>query len=658
MRRRRSTGWPPRAPTAWWSAAFRRCPARRAQLAGAPARRRRAARRLRGGRRRRPPRPCEARGPRTRHTRAVHLFAWLGPRPSPVRRVRRRGARWLGRRPSRRRLEHPGRGARRAHRSGARGPRRPAPAPCPSTRCPPTRVAVPTGIEESTGRSAAAHPRVGHLLGGEPGIGSPPLLQAAGEAAAAGDRVLYVRGGVPPTGGCGPAGLLGPLTPCCGWWPTRARVVVLGHLAETRPALVIVDSVQAPDPQLCRRPARPPRCATSPGRGRASAARGPPSCSSVTSPRTARWPAPKAGARGRHRLSFEATATTPCACSGGEAPVRPHPRAGPFQMTGEGLQGVPDPSSYCSCPTGAGASRVGSCPRSTATGRCWWRSRPSSPVRPGNPRRSAQGGDGAAQHGAGCARGAGRAVRRPVRRHAPPPRRSRVTRPGADLALALAGGLRLDRRPSTRAWWSAPSSASAASCARWPSTGAWPRPPASASGPPSWPRQPGGATGPAHHREPPPSPTRSGSAPAAASVGCFRAGRLSTARRAALPEPQIPRALHSFRGAAERSLPCRRAASAPGRPLREGLTASCCPGWAPDRGGRRPRRAQPLLGRLPARRRVHPQRLFELARWTAPSSWRPTPAASPGPTCTWSPTPTCPPRRPAPATARPSGWRA
>ena len=45
-------------------------------------------------------------------------------------------------------------------------------------------------------------------------------------------------------------------------------------------------------------------------------------------------------------------------------------------------------------------------------------------------------------------------------------------------------------------------------------------------------------------------------------------------------------------------------------------------------------------------------------RWTAPSSWPPTPAASPGPTCTSCRTRTCPPRRPAPATAPPSGWPA
>ena len=45
-------------------------------------------------------------------------------------------------------------------------------------------------------------------------------------------------------------------------------------------------------------------------------------------------------------------------------------------------------------------------------------------------------------------------------------------------------------------------------------------------------------------------------------------------------------------------------------------------------------------------------------RWTAPSSWPATPAASPGPTCTWCPTPTCPRPRPAPATAPPSGWPA
>ena len=51
-----------------------------------------------------------------------------------------------------------------------------------------------------------------------------------------------------------------------------------------------------------------------------------------------------------------------------------------------------------------------------------------------------------------------------------------------------------------------------------------------------------------------------------------------------------------------------------------------------------------------------PQRLSELAKMDgAIILASDDAAASPGPTCTSSPTPTCPPRRPAPATAPPSG---
>ncbi len=93
--------------------------------------------------------------------------------------------------------------------------------------------------------------------------------------------------------------------------------------------------------------------------------------------------------------------------------------------------------------------------------------------------------------------------------------------------------------------------------------------------------------------------------------------------------------------------PCATASSASCRPI-----GASCSWWAT--GPRCCRSAPAGSSSTPS---SAPSGSRSWPRWTAPSSSRPTPIASPGPTCISCPTPPSPPSRPARATAPPSAWR-
>ena len=118
-------------------------------------------------------------------------------------------------------------------------------------------VAVSSGIDElDRVLGGGLVPGSVTLLGGEPGIGkSTLLLQAAGERAAAGDRVLYVSAEESRQQVRLRAGRLGALDPNLWLVSETSLPVVLGDLAQVDPALVVIDSVQAlADPQLSSAP--------------------------------------------------------------------------------------------------------------------------------------------------------------------------------------------------------------------------------------------------------------------------------------------------------------------------------------------------------------------------------------------------------------------
>lgn len=354
--------------------------------------------------------------------------------------------RWLGRCPSCdawntlvEELDEPAAVAPVARRSGA--------GPMPIDEVPADEwVAVPTGIDElDRVLGGGLVPGSVTLLGGEPGIGkSTLLLQAAVARAEAGDRVLYVSAEESRQQVRLRAGRLGALDPNLWLVADTSLPVVLGDLAATEPALVIVDSVQAlADPQLSSAPGSVAQVrhvaarlvAEAKQRGVAIVLVG-----HVT----------KDGALAGPRV-LEHVVDTVCTFEGERHHALrllravkhrfgPTHELGLFQMTGEGLQGVPDPSSLFLSDRRRGVP--GSVVVPTLDG-----NRPllveiqalvtGSDL--GNPRRSAQGVDGGRLNMvlAVLEERAGLSVARSDV-YALAAGGLRVTEPGADLALALA----------------------------------------------------------------------------------------------------------------------------------------------------------------------------------------------------------------------------
>jgi DNA repair protein RadA/Sms len=130
----------------------------------------------------------------------------------------------------------------------------PSVAPVPISEVDPTEFAVrPTGIDElDRVLGGGLVPGSVTLLGGEPGIGKSTLvLQAAAEVASMGRTVLYVSGEESPQQVRLRAERLGALRPGLLLVAEVQLPQIVGAIEQTRPDLVIVDSVQTlVDPEL------------------------------------------------------------------------------------------------------------------------------------------------------------------------------------------------------------------------------------------------------------------------------------------------------------------------------------------------------------------------------------------------------------------------
>ena len=256
---------------------------------------------------------------------------------APPSRSGRAGARAAG-------VEHPGRGGRAAARRRRAVGRALADgrAPCRSPRSTPTRgrPCPPASAELDRvlggglvpGSVTLARRRARHRQVHAAAPGRWPALAEPGAAC------LYVIGrGVGAAGAAAGRAARRPAARTCGSWPRPSLPHVLGHVDEVAPDVVVVDSIQTVfDPELASAPGLGRRrCASAPHRlvrgGQGAAAS--PSCSSATSPRTARWP-------GR---GCSSTSSTPCSSfegdrhhalrllRAGQAPLRLHRRARPVR---------------------------------------------------------------------------------------------------------------------------------------------------------------------------------------------------------------------------------------------------------------------------------------------------------------------------------------
>ena len=594
-------------------------------------------------------------------------------RPRTIYRCSECGAaepKWTGPLRRLRGLEHPRRGGAgaaalpaEADRPGGRGAR------CRSPRSTPRRGRrrPPTSASSTGCSQGGLVPGSVTVLGGEPGIGkSTLLLQALAGLAKAGPAVpLRHRRGVGPAGAAAGRAARRPRRPTCGSCPRPRCRTCSPTSTSVAPDVVAIDSIQTvfePVAVLGAR-ARWRRCASA--RTASCAVAKERAMSSVLVGHVTKDGALAGPAVLEHLvdtvLSFE-----------GE---RHHAlrllravkhrfgstdELGLFEMTDGGLEGVPDPSALFLADRRPGIP--GSVVAPVLDGHRPAARRGAGARRPLRDPHAAPLGAGPRQRAAGAgARGArSSACRCPFaelrRPHASVAGGVRTVEPGADLALALAlasarYGLAAARRPG-RVRRGRPRRRAAPGA---------PDGPAPGRGRPA--RVPAGggagqrAAAPPGHRGDP-----RGHASSEAVDACT--DELGAAAR---PDARSPGPIAATPGNIGRWPPAAAPSSSPrwrwwrpARQLREGLDRilQAKMGGA-GRRGRRPRGAQHLLGRVPARRRLQPAaavRAGQDGRRHHPGPRRQ--PHRPGQRAPRARTRTSPPPRPAPGTAPPSGWPA